>query len=157
MTTLDRVMDALGYLQVALFLVWVALDGAAELAHSWKSKTARSLLNFYAVGLWLSIIGLFYVFVVCAETPETPLSQVVINRGILYMALCLVFTHTCVRGMSLVLDLFGVSNHHYLRIGCAKCAKTPLRQFLTFFFVMGALFVWTVLPYLLLWIMGEAH
>jgi hypothetical protein len=151
---LDAVMSALGHLQTALLLAWVTLNAAAEFAHAWRSKTARSLANVYAVSFGLSIVGLFYVFVVCAETPETSLFWILINRAILYMAICLIGTHACVRGMSLVLDLFGVDSQHYLRIGCAKCAKTPLRQFLVFFCIMGVIYVWTIVPYVLLWVLG---
>lgn len=154
MTTLDAIMNALGDLQTGLFFAWVALNTVAELAHAWKSRTVGSLANKYTISFGLSIVGLFYVFVICAEPPETSLSWILINRAIMYMALCLIFTHSCVRGMSLVLDLFALDSQHYLRVGCAKCAKTPLRQFLTFFCVMGVIFVWTIVPYVVLWILA---
>ena len=154
MTALDAVMNALGHLQTVLLLLWVGLNAVAEFAHAWRLKTPGSLVNVYAISFGLSIVGLFYVFFVCAETPDTSLSWILINRAILYMTMCLIGTHACVRGISLVLDLFGVDSQHYLRIGCAKCAKTPLRQFLVFFCIAGVFYILTIVPYVLLWVLG---
>ncbi len=48
------------------------------------------------------------------------------------MAFCLIGTHNCVRGLSLVLDLFAVDSQHPYRIVCVKRARKPLRYFLFF-------------------------
>jgi|GEM_PF-2147553 hypothetical protein len=154
MTVLDAMMGALLRLLIALLLAWVGLNLVAELAHAWKSRTARSLVNIYSISFGLSIGGLIYVFAICtecAESADTPLFQALIDWAVLYMALCVVSTHTCVRGMSLVLDLFAVSSQHPFR---AKCARASLRQFLTYYCIMGGLYVLTIAPYLLLWILG---
>jgi hypothetical protein len=154
MSMLDAVMDASGYLNVVLLVAWVALNTTAELVHAWRSKTARSLMNLYTVSLGVSIVGLYFTFVVYPMRSNDPISWMLIKPGVGFMALCLIFTHGCVRGASLVLDLFGVKSQNWLRIGCAKCAKAPLRVFLWFFSGMAVIYVLTIAPVLLVWILA---
>lgn len=150
MTVVDVLMRVVHSLFLFLAVAWILLVAVAEGVNAYRRRSARHLVNVYAIGYVLAAVTLLFVFVVSPETDGSSVGKIVFNRTMLSMALWTIAAHCFSRGLLLVLDLFSVPQTHPIRLKSEKMIERPSFGCVLVGCALGILYLPIAVPYVLL-------
>jgi hypothetical protein len=124
---------------IALFATWVLLTLLAELVHSCRLRSAKTAINRYTVGYILSIIVLLLRASIFQPGSGTPLPFVIFAILIDSLSFYVFGVYTLLRGVFLVLSLFGKGTRYETRY--AELNRAPRHICLPLAYFLAAVFV----------------